>query len=252
MIYVSHLLSDEEMKEIIERTGVGVESIEFSVAENLDHFSETLAAYKKRLRFMGTEELTLHGPFLDLNPAAYDREIWKATFYRFSQCYEAARELGAKKVIYHSCMYPEVYFTTGWAERMRDFFCEFMEKHHGITICMENVLDREWEPLCGTAKLVDHPDFQLCLDVGHAHCYSKIPVETWAKQLAPYASHIHLHDNMGDRDAHDGLGNGTIPWERVFDNLSGSKAETYTIECSSKEMVMQSYDYLAQKLGKMF
>ena len=38
MIYVSHLLSDEEMKEIIERTGVGVESIEFSVAENLDHF----------------------------------------------------------------------------------------------------------------------------------------------------------------------------------------------------------------------
>ena len=30
MIYTSHLLPDDEMKEIISQTGVGIESIEFS------------------------------------------------------------------------------------------------------------------------------------------------------------------------------------------------------------------------------
>ena len=36
MIYISHLLPDHEMNEIIEQTGVGIESIEFSIADNLD------------------------------------------------------------------------------------------------------------------------------------------------------------------------------------------------------------------------
>lgn len=47
MFYFSHLLRDEEMKEVIQETGMGVESIEFSIAENLDNFSKTLLSYKK-------------------------------------------------------------------------------------------------------------------------------------------------------------------------------------------------------------
>ncbi len=248
MIYISHLLPDEEMKEIIEQTGAGIESIEFSVAENLDRFSETLTAYKKRLQFMGAKEITMHGPFLDLNPAAYDREIRKVTFRRFSQCYQAAQELGAKKIVYHSCMYPEVYFAEGWAERIRDFFCEFLEQHRGITICLENVLDREWKPLLDAVKMVSHPEFTLCLDAGHAHCYSGIPVEDWVENLAPFASHVHIHDNDGTRDAHVGVGSGTVPFHLVFDKLNPLKERSYTIECSTKEKVAQSYDYLIQKL----
>ena len=42
MIYISHLLPDDEMKEIISQTGVGIESIEFSIADNLDHLKEYL------------------------------------------------------------------------------------------------------------------------------------------------------------------------------------------------------------------
>ena len=41
MIYISHLLPDHEMNEIIEQTGVGIESIEFSIADNLDPVSYT-------------------------------------------------------------------------------------------------------------------------------------------------------------------------------------------------------------------
>ena len=54
MIYVSHLLRDEEMKELVEELEVGVESIEFSISENLDHLSEHIKTYRKRLQFIGT------------------------------------------------------------------------------------------------------------------------------------------------------------------------------------------------------
>lgn len=42
MIYVSHLLPDREMREVMERTGAGVESIEFGVADNLDNLSRSI------------------------------------------------------------------------------------------------------------------------------------------------------------------------------------------------------------------
>lgn len=57
MIYVSHLLRDEEMKELVEELQVGVESIEFSISENLDHLSEYIKTYRKRLQFIGTRSL---------------------------------------------------------------------------------------------------------------------------------------------------------------------------------------------------
>lgn len=110
MIYVSHLLRDEEMKELVEELEVGVESIEFSISENLDHLSEHIKTYRKRLQFIGTRELTLHGPFLDLNPVAYDSRVRRVTMERFIQCYEAAQELGAKKIVYHTCYHPASIF----------------------------------------------------------------------------------------------------------------------------------------------
>ena len=69
MIYISHLLPDDEMKEIISQTGVGIESIEFSIADNLDHLKESVCSYRERLKFMGCRGLTLHGPFMNIDPA---------------------------------------------------------------------------------------------------------------------------------------------------------------------------------------
>ena len=55
MIYFSHLLSDSQMRDIIRQTHMGVESIEFSISDNLDNLSQTLLAYEKRLDYMECE-----------------------------------------------------------------------------------------------------------------------------------------------------------------------------------------------------
>lgn len=248
MIYVSHLLRDEEMKELVEELQVGVESIEFSISENLDHLSEYIKTYRKRLQFIGTRELTLHGPFLDLNPVAYDSRVRRVTMERFIQCYEAAQELGAKKIVYHTCYHPGIYFLIGWAERMEEFFHEFLADRKDISIVLENVFDREWEPILEVKQRLPEPNFSLCLDIGHAHCMSPHPVEEWAQKLAGEITHLHVHDNHGERDEHLGLGKGTIPVREVLKNFQGREDCTYTIECNTKEDVRMSCRMLREIL----
>ena len=141
MICISHLLPDEEMKELVAATGVGVESIDFSISDNLDHLEKTIESYQKKLEEMGNPPLILHGPFLDLNPASFDSLIRDVTMKRFTQCYQAGLKLGAKKIVFHSGMIPCVYYREGWADKVSQFFTEFLRNKEKIEIVMENVLD---------------------------------------------------------------------------------------------------------------
>lgn len=242
MFYFSHLLCDEEMKEVIQETGMGVESIEFSIAENLDNLSKTLLSYEKRLEKMECEKLLLHGPFLDLNPVSYDLSIRKVTMERYEEAYQAAKVLGAKKIVYHTCYVPDFYLLIGWAERMAEFYREFLyEKDNSIEIVMENVLDRIPQPMAEVAEKIEHPAFGLCLDVGHANCYSKVSCEEWFQTEKKYLKHLHLHDNKGDRDSHLPLGTGTVSGNVVRGILQEEQVKTCTIECSTQEAVLASF-----------
>lgn len=252
-IYISHLLNDNEMKELIRMTGAGIESIEFSIAENLDRLDESIRSYRKRLQDMGSPRLTMHGPFLDLNPVTFDRGILRVTKLRYQQAYEAAEELSAEKIVFHTCFYPGEYYLTGWAERMTDFLDEFLDGRDDIPVSLENVFDPGWEALRDVAEAVrnerGHANFSLCLDTGHAHCYSDVPVCEWAQNLLPYLSHVHLHDNRGARrDIHLGAGSGTIPWDPLLRTLSSVPDMTYTIECGRKEDVLRTWRLLGRYL----
>ena len=151
-------------------------------------------------------------------------------------------ELGAKKIIYHTCMNPYVHYLQGWPERVAEFFGEFLEEHKELEVVMENVFDPQIDPVLDVYKLLGekYPNFHLCFDMGHAHCYSKIPVLEWTEKLAPYVTHVHVHDNNGDRDSHAALGAGNIPYERVLGLLPETRERTWTIECCSKKDVLQS------------
>lgn len=249
MIYISHLLPDEEMKELVEETGAGIESIDFSMSENLDRLSESVRIYKKRMNDIGTDDLTLHGPFLDLNPVTFDSEIRKVTMHRFEQVYTAAQELGAKKIVFHTGFHPDIYFLIGWADRMADFFHEFLDGRCDIQIVLENLYDREWEALTEVKQKMHESNFRLCLDIGHANCFSPIPVTEWARQMSPYIGHVHVHDNFGDKDSHLALGNGNIDVKQVFREIREKETCTYTIECNNKEDVRTSFCVLKNLLN---
>lgn len=55
MIYISHLIPDEKMKFFVEKYGVGVESIDFSISDNLDQLSRSIEYCREKLKYMGTD-----------------------------------------------------------------------------------------------------------------------------------------------------------------------------------------------------
>ena len=79
---------------------------------------------------------------------------------------------------------------------------------------------------------VDDPRFGLCLDVGHANPrVSETPPLDWIAPMAPWLRHVHLHNNDGDWDLHDALGQGMIPMPDILAALAElSPAADYTIE----------------------
>lgn len=249
--YFSDLLAEEEMRGLLAQTRAGFESILFSVADNLDDFDATLARERGRQERLGHPPLSLHGPFLDLNPMAFDSYVRKATMTRFNQAYEAAVALGADRVVFHSCMIPSVYFLQGWAERMVEFWLEFFEGKAGVQVCMENVLDREAAPLAEVVREVARPDFGVCLDVGHAHCYSELSLDAWMDAFGGVVSHVHLHDNDGSRDQHRGLGRGTIDWGHVIARLSAENpTATWTVECANAAEALESWRCWASLMAR--
>ena len=66
MICISHLLPDEEMKEFTQKYGTGIESIDFSISDNLDHLSETVENYRKKMETMviNSDRMELSGPVM--------------------------------------------------------------------------------------------------------------------------------------------------------------------------------------------
>lgn len=202
MIYYSQLLPDQELSQLLSQHSAGLELIDFSIGINLDRLPVLLDNWRKRLLLLGSPALTLHGPFLDLNPASYDSLVMDAAWQRFSQAYEAAAALSAKKIIFHTCRIPLICYVEGWAEHMADFWNAFLEKHGDIPIAIENVFDEAPEPIADFASRIAAENFSLCLDVGHANCFSKVSLSHWIDTLAPWITHLHLHDNLGNCDSH--------------------------------------------------
>lgn len=257
-MYISQLMPEEELRDVLACSGAGLELIDFSIAGNLDAFDETMAGTVALLDRLGQPAVSVHGPFLDLNPMSFDSRIVRVTADRFAQAYEAALMLGADRIIYHSGMIPTVYYTEGWAERTASFWNRFLEdvgagKGAGPLVCMENVLDREVAPFLEAAQRVEHPGFGICLDIGHVACYAADPLSVWTGKLSGRIRHVHLHDNDGIRDLHLALGEGQVPWEAAVKELlagPGGEEITFTIENTSAEAAKRSLAALRKNLQR--
>lgn len=233
------------MKIAVAQTGAGVESIDFSIADNLDNLEQTIKNYRARMEYIGARELFLHGPFLELSPVSFDSQIRKASEYRFEQAYDAGVRMGAKKIVFHTSYIPCVWFPYGWPERMAEFWNRFMEGKQEMQVLFENLYDPDPELVVKVAELVESENFKLCFDMGHANCYSDVPMMKWLETYGSHIGHVHVHDNDKTRDAHLALGAGNIDVDKVLQHLKQTVPQaSYTIECNTLEDVLATYERL--------
>ena len=222
----------DDASEVAFKYGLGIEIAEFCTAGNLD---TNFAYWDKEVRrkMESASRYVLHAPFNELCPAAIDPKIRETARYRYKQTYEYTKSIGVNRMVVHSGYIPLVYYKSWFVEQSLQFWRAFMEdKPDDCMIFIENVLEDGPELICEMVKELDDSRVRICLDIGHANTQiSKQPLNRWVEACAPYLGHVHLHNNFGENDEHNGLDEGTINMTDVLNQIIGLQPNaTFTIE----------------------
>lgn len=217
-LYLSTI--DDHAQDLAKQQGLGLEIAEFSTAWNLDDsFAQTDAIVRSKLDC--SDRFTMHGPYSELFPCAIDRKVRALAADRYRQTIQTALQYDIHKIVFHAGFNPWLYFPCWFTEQSILFWKEFVRDiPDGVELVLENVLEEQPEQLAEIIRAVDSPKLRMCLDVGHAHAYSKAPVLTWVSECRDIIDHFHIHNNDSTWDTHSPLDCGTIPMARVLSAIS--------------------------------
>ncbi len=219
----------EDWEVLAEKENLCYEALDFSTQPALIEgglFEEYRGWYSSNKR-----TTSLHGCFIDVNPASGDPAFRELSKRRCEESCRTASLIGAENVVFHSSCFPflrGVYLDV-WVKRCADFYQEMAERYD-VRIFVENSFDIDAGPMKALMGAVNDDRIGVCLDIGHAN-YSNIPIRQWFEELGEWTGYIHLSDNMGIYDDHIMLGEGTIDWGEADRLWRGLEKETViTIE----------------------
>ena len=216
----------ERVQSLCEDNNLGIE-IQGFYNPNLigtEESDKLLNKYKNALvNFKGGK--SLHAPFWDLNLGSKNPDVKNATMKAFNYAYKVAKELGCTEIVVHNGFIPNTSFYEGWVKNATAFWQEFFsDKDDSIRMMVENQCEEDCEVLKMEIDSVNDPRLKVCLDIGHAHANSNMPVEEWIKSLGNRIGYLHLHNNHGKvagrpsykNDEHLGLDMGTMDTKKVL------------------------------------
>ena len=234
----------EEWQNFALREKLTYEPIEFSMPALLERDSSDFPACLAWYKDSGLVT-ALHGAFIDINPASGDPAFRRLSRKRCEESCLLASELGAKYVVLHGSAFPFLrgVYLEYWADTCAEFYGELAERHN-LTLCIENSLDLNPEPLQALMKRISDKRVRVCLDIGHAN-YSEAPLEAWFDAIGEYIAYLHLSDNTGHYDDHLPLGKGTVDWAKADSLWRGLRRDTpMTLEVGNMYRIEESLRYL--------
>ncbi|RKQ63911.1 sugar phosphate isomerase/epimerase [Thermovibrio guaymasensis] len=235
------LLEGLSAVEEIVSLGIGVE-VQLT-SELLDTFTyKEFGILKDKVR---GRALTVHAPFLDLNPGAFDSYVLDATRQRFLEAVSVAKVLEAKVIVFHTGFHPlkvAPYYQV-WFKRAIETFKMVAEEFDG-KIALENVFDTNPENLKKFLKELP-PKVGVCIDTGHLNLFSEVPLSEWIGTFKDRIYEFHLHDNYGKKDEHAPLDSGNFNFEELFNLLEIVNSEyIFNLENKAVSDVRESLDAL--------
>jgi len=211
---------------------------------------ESLPEIRGIIGSMGLD-ITVHGPFSDLNPASLVDPIWNETIRQIEQCVELSADFTDVVVIHPGVLSP---LASQMPDRAWERNVEALKvlavhaQEHGVRLCLENMPDmkkllcRTAEELFGMVEAVGMDSLGTTFDAGHAHTTKNIPGYLKEKDRI---SHVHIHDNNGAADQHLAIGDGTVDWDLVLGTLKGYEG-ILVIEGRNLEEGKRSLQYLKE------
>lgn len=235
--------SFSEWEAIAEKEDLRYEVLELSAPPALNEsgrFQRCVEWYRVSRR-----TASLHGAFIDINPASGDTAFRELSRKRCRESCETALLIGARRVVFHSGCFP---FLRGsyldlWAGVSASFYEELAETYD-LGIYIENSQDVDASPIEALMKRITDRRVGACLDLGHAN-YSRKPLADWFDRLGDRIGYVHLSDNRGLFDDHLPLGEGTVDWEEADRLIMASgKDLPVTLEVGGIEGVRRSLAFL--------
>lgn len=210
--------------------GLGLEITQFCTAANIDaNFDRTDCEIRQQI--VSAQSVIFHAPFNELFPCAIDPKARELAAFRYRQAIDLALGYGASKIVIHGGYNPYIYYPVWYTEQSILFWKDFLQEAPQIQIVLENVLEEESSLLLDIVRAVNHPNFRMCLDIGHVNAYASHSPVQWLEECADWISHFHIHNNDGSWDSHSSLGDGTIPMETLLRQADSVCPEaTYTLE----------------------
>lgn len=172
---------------------------------------------------------SFHAPHAGLEPGTKDAYDYEKINKYLNKAYQVASKIGCSEMVVHNGYKVGTYYIPKYIERSINFWKNFLsDKDDSITICLENQFELDSDMLKQIIDGVGDSRLKVCLDIGHAHANSIMPVEEWIETLGDRIAYYHLHNNHGKQnsmndDEHLGLNHGTIDIINVL-----AKAEQYS------------------------
>ncbi|MEJ2698613.1 MAG: sugar phosphate isomerase/epimerase [Desulfuromonadales bacterium] len=200
-------------------------------------------------------DITVHGPYHDLNPGALEPMVRRVTRKRFGQTLAAASTLGASLVVFHPGFDPWKYGGQDhiWVESNLKFWPPLLDlaADSGCLMALENIFEEVPSTLKELLTRLDSPWLGHCFDVGHWHLFGRVSLAEWFSALGPRLIHLHLHDNFGKRDEHLPVGEGRIDFATLFRLTGELPAEpSLTLEAHDQEAMLRSLSRVSSLLGR--
>lgn len=228
---------------------LGIEVMAFAYPDILDgNWRGVLDEYKRifaPLRGM----ITMHGPFFDMAPGSLDKRINDLVAFRYLHAIDIGEKLGAQIIVFHANFIASILndeYRQGWQKRNILFWEEITEyaSQHNITVAVENMWEFDPDIIVDVLKAIDHPNLRACLDIGHAHLFSKVPFETWLATVEPWLVHTHINNNDGKLDIHRALPDGVLNYTQILEELrSLPNPPSMTLEMDRVQDMAASLSY---------
>ncbi|HJJ56083.1 MAG TPA: sugar phosphate isomerase/epimerase [Methanocorpusculum sp.] len=190
---------------------------------------------------------SIHAPFQDVNIAAISEPIRKNSVKQISDTFKIATELGAPVIIHPGYYSSEPEYEL--SKRQLQLSLSQIKKEAdnvGVTYYIENMGDWGMYFLKNPTdlKLINDTGSAFCLDIGHANNCGNLN-----QFLIHKFGHVHLHDNNGDNDSHNPIGNGNIDFDLVMKRVIENNIKIPVIEVSTIDGAIESLNTLKQRYG---
>lgn len=193
--------------------------------------------------------VTFHAPFMDLRPGALDPAIRQLSLDRLRSVFDLVPWFRPRAIVCHPS-FDEKYYVSAearWLENSVHTWQTLLAAVRGTEtiVALENVYEREPGQLRILLDALASPQARFCFDTGHANIFGAVPLPAWIEEMGDLLGEMHIHDNHGKFDEHLPVGEGIIPFDRIFAMVRRQNLKPIlTVEAHSAERLRRMLENL--------